>query len=47
MKVLPRPPMCALLYDSPFEAQMWMVYDANKQLMGSGDALYALVKTCP
>ena len=47
VKVLPRPPMCELLYDSPFEAQMWMVYDANKQLMGSGDALYEYPMTLP
>jgi len=26
VKVLPRPPMYELLYDSPFEAQMWMVF---------------------
>ena len=33
VKVLPRPPMYELLYDSPFEAQLWMVFDANKQLI--------------
>jgi len=47
VKVLPRPPMYELLYDSPFEAQMWMVYDSNKQLMGSGDALYPYPMTLP
>jgi tripeptidyl-peptidase-2 len=47
IKVLPRPPMYELLYDSPFEAQLWMVYDSNKQLMGSGDALYPYPMTLP
>lgn len=43
----PRPPMYELLYDSPFEAQLWMVYDSNKQLMGAGDALYPYPMTLP
>jgi tripeptidyl-peptidase-2 len=47
VKVLPRAPMYQLLYDSPFEAQLWMVYDANKQLMGTGDALYPYPMTLP
>lgn len=47
VKVLPRPPMYELLYDSPYEAQLWMVYDSNKQLMGSGDALYPYPMTLP
>ncbi len=36
-----------LLYDSPFESQMWMVFDSNKQLMGTGDALHEYPVTLP
>eukprot|EP00800_Vazella_pourtalesii_P000658 TRINITY_DN10577_c0_g3_i1.p1 TRINITY_DN10577_c0_g3~~TRINITY_DN10577_c0_g3_i1.p1 ORF type:complete len:1237 (-),score=308.48 TRINITY_DN10577_c0_g3_i1:24-3734(-) len=32
------PIMDSLLYENPFGGQMWFVYDANKQLMGVGDA---------
>jgi tripeptidyl-peptidase II len=36
-----------LLYDSPFESQMWMVFDSNKQLMGTGDALHEYPVSLP
>ena len=32
------PTMDSLLYENPFGGQMWFVYNANKQLMGVGDA---------
>jgi tripeptidyl-peptidase II len=41
------PGLSELLYDSPLEAQMWMVFDANKQLMGAGDALHDYPVTLP
>ncbi|XP_049882036.1 tripeptidyl-peptidase 2 [Pectinophora gossypiella] len=30
--------LCDMLYESEFEAQMWMIYNSCKQLMGVGDA---------
>lgn len=27
-----------MLYENPYGGQMWMLYDSNKQLLGTGDA---------
>jgi len=32
------PNLSEVLYDSPFESQMWMIYDENKRCIASGDA---------
>lgn len=30
--------LCNVLYESEFEAQMWMIYNSCKQLVAVGDA---------
>ena len=31
------PSLCCQLYESPYEAQLWAVFDANKRLVTFGD----------
>ena len=30
--------MSDLLYENPYGSQLWLLYDSNKQLVGTGDA---------
>lgn len=43
-KVTPRFPFDGLLYDSPFSAQLWSIYDAGKRRVATGDMFPAAVE---
>ncbi|EKX54447.1 tripeptidyl peptidase II [Guillardia theta CCMP2712] len=47
VKVTPRASMFEVLYDSPLDSQLWMIFDSNSQLMGSGDGLHTYDVSLP